>query len=250
MLEREVAVGERLGLDALRGVDEQHHPLAGGEAPRDLVAEVDVARGVDQVEDVVAPVHPHVLGLDRDAALALDVHRVEVLGPHVAWVDRPGQLEDAIRQRRLAVVDVADDREVANELGGDHAVHRAISAAPCRPPRVWLVLWPAPEAIRLWSVRVEGRMANIKSQIKRNRQNERRRVKNKAVRSELKTRTKNALIAAETGAEDTAERLREAVKRIDKAAAKGVIHANQASRRKSRLARRIAALTSEDAEES
>jgi len=92
-------------------------------------------------------------------------------------------------------------------------------------------------------------MANIKSQIKRNRQNERRRLSNKAVRSELKTRTKNALVAAETGAEDSGERLRQAIKRIDKAAAKGVIHANQASRRKSRLVRRISALTAE-AEES
>jgi len=92
-------------------------------------------------------------------------------------------------------------------------------------------------------------MANIKSQIKRNRQNERRRLSNKAVRSELKTRTKNALFAAETGTEDSAERLREAIKRIDKAAAKGVIHANQASRRKSRLVRRIGAMTAE-AEES
>ena len=86
-------------------------------------------------------------------------------------------------------------------------------------------------------------MANIKSQIKRNRQNERRRLSNKAVRSELKTRTKNALAAAESGAEDSAERLRQAIKRIDKAAAKGVIHANQASRRKSRLVRAVASLT-------
>ena len=93
-------------------------------------------------------------------------------------------------------------------------------------------------------------MANIKCQIKRNRQNERRRVNNKSVRSELKTRTKNALLAAESGAEDSAERLREAVKRIDKAAAKGVIHANQASRRKSRLVRRIAAITAGSGEES
>jgi small subunit ribosomal protein S20 len=92
-------------------------------------------------------------------------------------------------------------------------------------------------------------MANIKSQIKRNRQNERRRLANKAVRSELKTRTKNALLAAETGAEDSADRLRQAVKRIDKAAAKGVIHANQASRRKSRLVRRIAAITAEATED-
>ena len=91
-------------------------------------------------------------------------------------------------------------------------------------------------------------MANIKSQIKRNRQNERLRLSNKAVRSELKTRTKNAILAAETGAEDSAERLRLAVKRIDKAAAKGVIHATQAARRKSRLVRSIAAITAEAGE--
>lgn len=83
-------------------------------------------------------------------------------------------------------------------------------------------------------------MANIRSQIKRNRQNEARRVRNKAVRSELNTRTKSAVTAAETGAEDAEERLREALKRIDKAAAKGVIHKNAAARRKSRLTRRIA----------
>lgn len=93
-------------------------------------------------------------------------------------------------------------------------------------------------------------MANIKSQIKRNLQNERRRLSNKAVRSELKTRTKNAVVAAESGAEDAAEQLRLAVKRIDKAAAKGVIHSNQAARRKSRLVRRISAFGQEPAEES
>ena len=83
-------------------------------------------------------------------------------------------------------------------------------------------------------------MANIKSQIKRNRQNERRRLRNKAVRSELKTRTKRAVDAAEHGADDTLELTRLAVKRLDKAAAKGVIHKNQAARRKSRLLKRIA----------
>lgn len=88
-------------------------------------------------------------------------------------------------------------------------------------------------------------MANIKSQIKRNRQNERRHERNKAVRSELKTRSKSALQAAEMGAEDMAERLRLAVKRIDKAAAKGVIHPNQAARRKSRLVRHFAEFVEE-----
>ena len=81
-------------------------------------------------------------------------------------------------------------------------------------------------------------MANIKSQIKRNRQNERRRQRNKAVRSELKTRVKRAVDASEAGAEDAAAALRLAVKRIDKAAAKGVIHKNQAANRKSRLMKR------------
>lgn len=82
-------------------------------------------------------------------------------------------------------------------------------------------------------------MANIKSQIKRNRQNELRHERNKAVRSELKTRTKSVLSAAQSGGEDAAELLRVAVQRLDKAAAKGIIHKNQAARRKSRLMRRL-----------
>ncbi|MGI8709568.1 MAG: 30S ribosomal protein S20 [Acidimicrobiales bacterium] len=84
-------------------------------------------------------------------------------------------------------------------------------------------------------------MANIKSQIKRNRQNEKRRMANKAVRSELRTRTKGAIIAAEADAVDADAAARLAMKRIDKAAAKGVIHKNAAARRKSRLAKRLAA---------
>jgi len=83
-------------------------------------------------------------------------------------------------------------------------------------------------------------VANIKSQIKRNRQNEKRRVRNKGVRSEIRTRTKTAVDAAASGVEDQAEALRLAVKRIDKAASQGVIHKNQAANRKSRLMRRIA----------
>ena len=83
-------------------------------------------------------------------------------------------------------------------------------------------------------------MANIKSQIKRNRQNEKARLRNKAVRSELKTRTKRAVNAIDQGADNSVEMTREAVKRIDMAASKGVIHKNTAARRKSRLMRRVA----------
>jgi small subunit ribosomal protein S20 len=83
-------------------------------------------------------------------------------------------------------------------------------------------------------------MANIKSQIKRNKTNEVARERNKAVRSEMRTRTKNAVTAIGTEHEETA--LRAAIKRIDKAASKGVIHKNQAANKKSGLMKRIASV--------
>ncbi len=83
-------------------------------------------------------------------------------------------------------------------------------------------------------------MANIKSQIKRNRQNEKRRLRNKATRSELRTREKAAFEAA--GSDNEAEALRQAIRRIDKAAQKGVIHKNTAARKKSRLVAKVKAL--------
>ncbi len=80
-------------------------------------------------------------------------------------------------------------------------------------------------------------MANIKSQKKRIITNAKRAERNKAVKSELKTRVKNATKAV--GTDEAADALRLAVKRIDMAAAKGVIHKNQAARRKSRLMRKL-----------
>jgi small subunit ribosomal protein S20 len=83
-------------------------------------------------------------------------------------------------------------------------------------------------------------MANIESQKKRNRQNIRRNERNKAVRSELKTRTRNALAAAESGDAAAAETaLRLAQKRIDKAVSKGVLKKNTAARQKARLTRDV-----------
>ena len=83
-------------------------------------------------------------------------------------------------------------------------------------------------------------MANIKSQKKRNLTNARRHEKNKAVRSQLKTRIKNADRAAVDGADDTDDSVRRAVKALDMAAAKGIIHKNQAANRKSKLMKRVA----------
>lgn len=85
-------------------------------------------------------------------------------------------------------------------------------------------------------------MANIKSQIKRNRQNEARHERNKAVRSELKTRVKKTVAAIEAGeGEQAAELYRSAQKRIDMAASKGVLSKKTAARRKSRLAKKLGA---------
>jgi small subunit ribosomal protein S20 len=84
-------------------------------------------------------------------------------------------------------------------------------------------------------------MANIKSQIKRNRSNERRRLRNQTVRSELKTRVKTAGRAVEEGSEDAPEAVRLAQKRLAKAASKGRIHKNQAARRTSRLMKKATA---------
>lgn len=91
-------------------------------------------------------------------------------------------------------------------------------------------------------------MANIKSQIKRNRTNEKARLRNKAARSEVKTRIKSAVSAVTAGSDTAVEDLRMAVKRLDKAAARGIIHKNQASNRKSRLIKRINALTAQSPE--
>jgi hypothetical protein len=123
-LEREVEVGERLGLDALRGVDQQDRSLARLEAAAHLVREVDVAGGVDEVQDVrrtgvvtggLVERQSYGLALDGDAALALDVHAVEVLRTHVTPVDDAGVLEHPVGEGGLAVVDVRDDAEVADQ---------------------------------------------------------------------------------------------------------------------------------------
>ncbi len=86
-------------------------------------------------------------------------------------------------------------------------------------------------------------MANIKSQIKRNKQNEKARQRNKAVKSSLKTAVRGLREAADSGdTEKATEALRAAYIKLDKAASKGVIHKNQAANRKAALAKRVAAL--------
>lgn len=86
-------------------------------------------------------------------------------------------------------------------------------------------------------------MANNASQKKRNRQTVVLTERNKAVRSEIRTRTARALEAAEAGDSEAAtSALAEAQRRIDSAVARGVLHRNTAGRKKSRLTRRVHSL--------
>jgi small subunit ribosomal protein S20 len=86
-------------------------------------------------------------------------------------------------------------------------------------------------------------VANIKSQIKRNKQNEKARLRNKAVKSSLKTSVRKFREAADAGdMDETTVAMRAAFRNLDKAASKGVIHKNQAANRKSAIAKRAAQL--------
>lgn len=86
-------------------------------------------------------------------------------------------------------------------------------------------------------------MANIKSQIKRNRTNEKAHERNKAVKSEVRTAIRQTRSAITAGDKATAEAaLKNASKKLDKAVGKGVLHKNNAANRKSSLAKQVVAL--------
>jgi small subunit ribosomal protein S20 len=92
-------------------------------------------------------------------------------------------------------------------------------------------------------------VANIKSQIKRNRQNAKAHERNKAVRSSLKTASKKVRVAVAEGDADAATaRAQEAAKAFDEAASKGIVHKRTAARHKSRLAKAANAVASTPSE--
>jgi len=86
-------------------------------------------------------------------------------------------------------------------------------------------------------------LANIKSAIKRNKQNEKRRIRNRFYRGTARTLVKKARFAMDKGeAQPAAESVKAAISALDKAAQKGIIHKNNASRRKSRLVKKLATI--------
>ena len=112
-------VRHRLRLDALGGIDHEHGAFACGQAAADLVSEVDMTRGVDEVELVGLAiiggiVDANGLAFDGDAAFALDVHAVKQLGLHIAMRHGAGHLQNAVGERGLAMVDMGDDAEISD----------------------------------------------------------------------------------------------------------------------------------------
>src|SRR6201999_1592639 len=94
--------------------------LARRQRTRDLITKIHVPRRVDEIQYVILAVaslviEPHGVGLDRDAALAFEVHVVEELVFHLAVRDGPGQLQNAASETRFTLVDVGNDREVSDE---------------------------------------------------------------------------------------------------------------------------------------
>ena len=116
---------ERLRLDALGGVQHHDRRIDRGQRAVGVLAEVLVARRVEQVEGAAAILEGHHRGRDRDAALLLDLHPVRARAPPLALgldlageMDRAAEQQQLLGQRGLARVRVRDDREGAPPGGG------------------------------------------------------------------------------------------------------------------------------------
>ena len=199
VLEGEVAVGERLGLDPLGGVDEEDGALAGGQAAAHLVAEVDVAGRVDEVEDVVAFQSSRtdwsLIVMPRSRSMSIESR-------YCSRMSRGSTAPHRSRMRSDSVVlpwsmwammrdsAVGADRSRSDGPSRSHDGRRAVATtadSPCAAGSPTVSPYPGRRGTEPTT---RGSVANIKSQIKRNQQNAARHERNKAVRSELKTRVK------------------------------------------------------------
>lgn len=120
--EGQIEVGHCLRLHALTGINEDEGATAAGIAPGHLGAEVDVAGGINQMQQIVITVvvvdHGACLGLDRDASLPLHVQLVEDLLV-ATGLNRTRQLQQPVREGAFAMVHVSDNAKVAVALDGD-----------------------------------------------------------------------------------------------------------------------------------
>ncbi len=157
VVDRLIDIGERLRLDALAGIDHQQRALARRQRPAHLIGKVDMAGRVDEIEDIVLAILGLVIEADRlrldgDAALALDVHRIEHLRAHLALAEAAGRLNQPIGKRRLAVVDMGDDGEVADMIDGNRCHRVAVALAPQSGKEPRRIRAPMPQHSRFFNV--------------------------------------------------------------------------------------------------
>ena len=122
VLRGQKCVGHGLCFHSLAGIHDEQRAFAGGKRARDFVGKIDVTGSIDEVELIFlavggAVMQANTLGFDGDAALFFQIHGIEHLRGHFALGERAGKFEQAIGKGRLAVVDVRDDAEVADETG-------------------------------------------------------------------------------------------------------------------------------------
>src|SRR5690606_34939326 len=125
LLDGGIAVRHRLGLDALSSVHHKQGSLTGSEGAADLIVEVDVPRGVDEVELVGLAILRVVMQrdavrLDGDAALPLQIHGIQHLRRHFAFAEAAAYLDETVGEGRLAMVDMGDDGEISDQAEVAH----------------------------------------------------------------------------------------------------------------------------------
>ena len=144
MIQREIDVGQGLRFHALCGVHHQQRAVAGREGAGNLIVEVHMAGGINEIQNILRAVPVPVrdadgLRLDGNAALAFQIHLVQILIAFFAVAHEAGIFEDAVGQGGFAVVNVGDDAEVAEMFQCGHGLLRCCF---CRN-REWRVCVPA-----------------------------------------------------------------------------------------------------------
>jgi hypothetical protein len=114
-----VEIGQGLGLNALRGIHEEQHAVAGGKSPGHFIRKIHVARRVDEIEGESLTALAHVgksdgVALDGDPSFPFKIHGIEDLIPEETLFHKAGALNQAVRQGGFPVINVGDDAEVAD----------------------------------------------------------------------------------------------------------------------------------------
>ena len=135
MIQGQIGVGQGLGLNALGAVHHQDGAVTGRQGPGNLIVKVHMARGVDEVENILLAVLRLVdnaggLGLDGDASLPLNIHIVQHLRLHFPLRQCAGQLNDPVRQGGLAVINVRNDAKISDSALIDFCLFHLHSKIP------------------------------------------------------------------------------------------------------------------------